>query len=57
MELSGLDNIRWTVEDAAKFVEREVKRGKKYNGIILDPPAYGIGAKVNAGNWKTWLMA
>ncbi|HLP33913.1 MAG TPA: class I SAM-dependent methyltransferase, partial [Bacteroidia bacterium] len=50
MELSGLDNIRWTVEDAAKFVEREVKRGKKYNGIILDPPAYGIGAK--GERWK-----
>lgn len=50
MELSGLDNIRWTVEDAAKFVEREAKRGKKYNGIILDPPAYGIGAK--GERWK-----
>jgi 23S rRNA (cytosine1962-C5)-methyltransferase len=50
MELSALDNIRWTVEDAAKFVEREVKRGKKYNGIILDPPAYGIGAK--GERWK-----
>jgi 23S rRNA (cytosine1962-C5)-methyltransferase len=31
------------VEDALKFVKREVKRGKKYNGIILDPPAYGRG--------------
>lgn len=44
MELSGLADIRWVVEDALKFVKREVKRGKKYNGIILDPPAYGIGA-------------
>lgn len=43
MELSGLDNIRWVVEDATKYVTREVKRGKKYNGIILDPPAYGRG--------------
>lgn len=43
MEASGLDNIRWVVEDAMKFVRREVKRGKKYNGIILDPPAYGRG--------------
>ena len=43
MEASGLENIRWIIEDAAKFVQREVKRGKKYNGIILDPPAYGRG--------------
>jgi len=43
MEASGLDGIRWIVEDALKFVHREVKRGKKYNGIILDPPAYGRG--------------
>jgi len=50
MQLSRLNNIRWTVEDAAKFVKREVKRGKKYNGIILDPPAYGIGA--NGERWK-----
>lgn len=50
MELSGLTDIRWTVEDAARFVEREVKRGKKYQGIILDPPAYGIGTK--GERWK-----
>lgn len=43
MEASGLDNIRWIVEDALKFCRREVKRGKTYNGIILDPPAYGRG--------------
>lgn len=43
MEASGLDGIRWIVDDARKFVAREVKRGKKYNGIILDPPAYGRG--------------
>jgi 23S rRNA (cytosine1962-C5)-methyltransferase len=43
MEASGLDNIRWVVEDALKFVKREAKRGNKYNGIILDPPAYGRG--------------
>ncbi|HNU48448.1 MAG TPA: class I SAM-dependent methyltransferase, partial [Bacteroidia bacterium] len=35
MTLSGLDNIRWLVEDAMTFVKREVKRGKKYQGIIL----------------------
>jgi 23S rRNA (cytosine1962-C5)-methyltransferase len=43
MELTGLKDIRWLVEDALKFVQREVKRGKKYHGIILDPPAYGRG--------------
>jgi len=48
--LSGLENIRWTVEDALKFVKREVKRGRKYNGIILDPPAYGHGP--NGEKWK-----
>ena len=44
MESSGLDGVRWIVEDATKFVEREVRRGNKYHGIILDPPAYGRGA-------------
>lgn len=43
MEASGLDNIRWVLEDALKFVKREAKRGNRYNGIILDPPAYGRG--------------
>lgn len=43
MEASNLNNIRWIVEDALKFCRREVKREKKYNGIILDPPAYGRG--------------
>jgi 23S rRNA (cytosine1962-C5)-methyltransferase len=43
MEASNLTDIRWVIEDAMKFVKREVKRGKKYNGIILDPPAYGRG--------------
>ncbi|MGO1243310.1 MAG: class I SAM-dependent methyltransferase [Sphingobacterium sp.] len=49
-ELSGIDNIRWVVEDALKFVKRELKRGNKYNGIILDPPAYGHGPK--GEKWK-----
>ena len=44
MEASGLDGVRWIVEDALKFVNREVRRGNRYNGIILDPPAYGRGA-------------
>ena len=49
-ELSALDNIRWVVEDALKYVKRELKRGKKYNGIILDPPAYGHGP--SGEKWK-----
>jgi 23S rRNA (cytosine1962-C5)-methyltransferase len=50
MELSQLTDIRWVVEDALKFVKREVKRGRRYNGIILDPPAYGHGP--NGEKWK-----
>ena len=43
MDASGLDNIRWVVEDAMNFVRREVKRGNRYDGIVMDPPAYGRG--------------
>lgn len=43
MQLNGLTDIRWVYEDALKFVKREVKRGNKYNGIIMDPPPYGRG--------------
>ena len=50
MELSKLDDIRWLVEDAMTYVKREVKRGKRYHGIILDPPAFGHGP--NGENWK-----
>ncbi|RYE56123.1 MAG: oxidoreductase [Sphingobacteriales bacterium] len=49
-ELSGLKDTRWMVEDALKYVKKELKRGKKYNGIILDPPAYGHGP--NGEKWK-----
>ncbi len=42
-QLSKLTNIRWLVDDALKFLRREEKRGNKYHGIILDPPAYGRG--------------
>lgn len=49
-ELSKLQDVRWVVEDALKFVKRELKRGKKYNGIILDPPAFGHGP--NGEKWK-----
>ncbi|TGE19862.1 class I SAM-dependent methyltransferase [Hymenobacter elongatus] len=50
MEASGLDGVRWLVEDAMKYVKREVKRGSKYQGLILDPPAYGRGP--NGEKWQ-----
>ncbi len=50
MQHSGLDNIRWMVDDALKFVKKEQRRGNTYNGIILDPPAYGHGP--NGEKWK-----
>lgn len=43
MEASNLKDIRWIIDDAVKFVSREVRRGNQYNGIILDPPAFGRG--------------
>jgi len=43
MQLNNQKDIRWVYEDALKFVKREVKRGNKYNGIIMDPPPYGRG--------------
>lgn len=45
--ISGLENrsIRWIVDDAVKFVEREGRRGAAYDGIILDPPKFGRGPK------------
>ena len=44
---SGLGNapIRWLVDDCVKFVEREIRRGNHYDGIIMDPPSYGRGPK------------
>ena len=51
MERSGLEGVRWIVEDALKFVQREVRRGSRYRGIILDPPAYGRGA-----NGEKWVL-
>jgi len=50
MELSGLKDIRWVVEDALKFVLREARRGNKYNAIIMDPPSYGLGP--TGERWK-----
>ena len=53
MEASKLEGIHWVVEDALKFVKREVKRGNQYNGIILDPPAYGRGPEGEKWNPST----
>jgi 23S rRNA (cytosine1962-C5)-methyltransferase len=51
--LSGLEDrpIRWLVDDAAKFAAREVRRGRRYDGIILDPPKFGRGP-----NGETWRL-
>lgn len=48
---SGLNNLRCITEDAQKFVEREIKRGNRYHGIILDPPSIGVGA-----NNQKWIL-
>ncbi|MCQ2146387.1 MAG: oxidoreductase, partial [Bacteroidales bacterium] len=50
MENSHMDGIRWVLEDAMKFAKREAKRGNVYQGIILDPPAYGHGP--DGEKWK-----
>lgn len=49
---SGLESapIRWIVDDCAKFIEREIRRGKRYDAIIMDPPSYGRGP--NGETWK-----
>lgn len=52
MKSSNLQGISWVCDDVLKFVNREVKRGKKYNGIILDPPAFGRGP-----DGEKWILA
>ena len=51
-ELSGLKDkpVRWILDDVRAFVKREIKRGRKYHGIIMDPPAFGHGAENEV--WK-----
>lgn len=51
-KLSGLENarVRWILDDAYEFVRKEIKRGKKYDGIIMDPPAFGHGP--NGEMWR-----
>ena len=53
MELSGLKDapVRYIVDDCKKFVEREIRRGHKYDAIIMDPPSYGKG-----GNNSVWKL-
>lgn len=43
VSLNGLSNIRFIVDDCVKFVEREIRRGHRYDAIIMDPPSYGRG--------------
>lgn len=51
-ELSGLGDrpVRWILDDASKFVAREIRRGKRYEAVLLDPPAFGRGPKKEL--WK-----
>ncbi len=51
--LAGMEDrpIRWLIDDAAKFTAREVRRGRRYDGIILDPPKFGRGPKS-----ETWRL-
>lgn len=56
LEASGLGDkeVRWIIDDVFKFVQREAKRGVKYDGIIMDPPSYGRGTK--GETWKIEKM-
>ncbi|HEY0444060.1 MAG TPA: class I SAM-dependent methyltransferase [Candidatus Limnocylindrales bacterium] len=51
-ELSGLESapVRWLVDDAEAFVARELRRGRRYDGFVLDPPSYGHAA--GRGSWR-----
>ena len=51
LELSNMDGIRWMVEDAPTFLSRELRRGKRYHCIVMDPPAYGHGP-----NGESWVL-
>lgn len=50
------DSVRWIVDDAAAFAKREIKRGAKYEGIVLDPPAFGRGSKGQVWHIEEDLM-
>ena len=49
-EKNNVENIRWILEDARKFVKKAIRRGDKFQGIIMDPPAFGLGSKNE--RWK-----
>jgi len=51
--LAGMEDrpVRWMIDDAAKFAAREVRRGRRYDGVILDPPKFGRGP-----NGETWRL-
>lgn len=49
--LNQIESVRWLVEDARSYVKRAVRRKEKFNGIILDPPAFGYGSK-----GKRWIL-
>jgi 23S rRNA (cytosine1962-C5)-methyltransferase len=49
-EKNQVENIRWILEDARKFVKKAIRRGDKFQGIIMDPPAFGLGSKNE--RWK-----
>ena len=51
VKINNLDNrpVRYIVDDVVKFVKREIRRGNKYDGIIMDPPSYGRGS-----NGEVW---
>lgn len=53
-ELSRLGDrpIRWIVDDALAFVRREARRGRRYAGLVLDPPSYGHGGRGSGGGWQ-----
>jgi hypothetical protein len=53
--LSGMADrpIRWIVDDATKFTAREVRRGRRYDGILLDPPKFGRGPKARCGGSRS----
>ena len=60
---SGVDSgqVRWIVDDCAKFVEREIRRGKKYDALIMDPPSYGRGPggetwKIEENLWRLVVL-
>jgi len=57
-EFSGLDKkpVRWIIDDARKFVMREIKRGGKYDGIIMDPPSFGRGGRGEIWKIETDLL-